>query len=340
MIASLYAMKVVMDNCKVNKRVRLIVGLNEESNWKCINYYKEHEELPTLGFSPDADFPCIYAEKALLTVYISEAYCKNEKIVIKEFDCKNNRVNVVPKYCSCTISVSDTITSNVKKILMSKLTEDLSFTQKDNEFYIESRGVQAHAAHPELGKNAVSKMIMLLNEIFNHFEIEEKIIKALAFKIQNETNGASLGIRYEDKELGDLTLNLANIELSDGIIKAGMNLRIPGSCDLEDVKRKIENGFCGLNVEYAGEMKALYIPKDNKLVKTLCKIYNDYTGEDKEPITIGGATFARAFNNCVSFGAMRPDEPDMCHQVDEYITVKNLIDACNIYAIAIYELAR
>ncbi len=340
MIASLYAMKVVMDNCKVNKRVRLIVGLNEESDWKCINYYKEHEELPTLGFSPDADFPCIYAEKALLTVYVSSDYCKNEKIEIKEFDCKNNRVNVVPKYCACTISVSDTIVNQVKKILMNRLSGNLSFTQKENEFYIESRGIQAHAAHPELGKNAVSQMIMLLNEIFNYFDIEEKMINTLASKIQNETNGTSLGIKYEDKELGDLTLNLANIELSEGIIKAGMNLRIPGSCDLEDVKKKIENGFNRLNVEYAGEMKALYIPKDNELIKTLLKIYNDYTGENREPITIGGATFARAFNNCVSFGAMRPDEPDMCHQVDEYITVKNLIDACNIYAIAIYELAK
>ena len=54
-------MKAVMDNCKINKRVRLILGLNEENDWKCINYYKQHEESPTIGFSPDADFPCIYA---------------------------------------------------------------------------------------------------------------------------------------------------------------------------------------------------------------------------------------------------------------------------------------
>ena len=60
-IASLYAMKYVLDNCKVNKRVRLILGLNEENDWKCINYYKAYEESPTIGFSPDADFPCIYA---------------------------------------------------------------------------------------------------------------------------------------------------------------------------------------------------------------------------------------------------------------------------------------
>ena len=61
-MAALFAMKEVKDTMKVNKRVRLILGLNEEKDWKCINYYKQKEEHPTIGFSPDADFPCIYAE--------------------------------------------------------------------------------------------------------------------------------------------------------------------------------------------------------------------------------------------------------------------------------------
>ena len=43
-IASLYAMKYIADNMKINKRVRLILGLNEEKGWKCINHYKEVEE--------------------------------------------------------------------------------------------------------------------------------------------------------------------------------------------------------------------------------------------------------------------------------------------------------
>lgn len=67
-IASLYAMKAVAEKMQVRKRVRLILGLNEEKNWECINYYKKNEELPTIGFSPDADFPCIYAEKGIVTL--------------------------------------------------------------------------------------------------------------------------------------------------------------------------------------------------------------------------------------------------------------------------------
>lgn len=95
--AALYAMKYVAENTKVNKRVRLIIGLNEEKDWECINHYKEKEEYPTVGFSPDADFPCIYAEKGIVTVKIESSY-KLDNCEILEFDTGNNAINVVPKY--------------------------------------------------------------------------------------------------------------------------------------------------------------------------------------------------------------------------------------------------
>lgn len=110
-ITSLYAMKSVMDyftenNITINKRVRLILGLNEERDWKCIDYYKKHEEIPSIGFSPDADFPCIYAEKGLISPFLIMGYStfKNKNLVLSDIDCNNNPLNVVPKYCSCIIS--------------------------------------------------------------------------------------------------------------------------------------------------------------------------------------------------------------------------------------------
>ena len=53
---------------------------------------------------------------------------------------------------------------------------------------------------------------------------------------------------------------------------------------------------------------------------------------------IGGATYARAFDNCISFGPNLPGQKDMCHQTDEFISIDNLILASKIYAKAIYEL--
>ena len=73
-IAALYAMKAVADNYKLDKRVRLILGLNEENDWKCIERYKKTEEMPDIAFSPDANFPCIYAEKTIESLDLLSFY--------------------------------------------------------------------------------------------------------------------------------------------------------------------------------------------------------------------------------------------------------------------------
>lgn len=91
-IASLYAMKAVMDYAKennilINKRIRLIVGLNEEKDWKCIEYYKENEEIPAIGFSPDSDFPCIYAEKSVISLALNDNI-DNIKPIERKLDFK------------------------------------------------------------------------------------------------------------------------------------------------------------------------------------------------------------------------------------------------------------
>jgi succinyl-diaminopimelate desuccinylase len=71
MVAALYAVKALMDaGVRFNKRVRFIFGTDEETLWRCINRYKEREEIPGMGFSPDSRFPVTYAEKGLLQLHL------------------------------------------------------------------------------------------------------------------------------------------------------------------------------------------------------------------------------------------------------------------------------
>ena len=71
LMSSLYAMKILKDNgFKPNKRVRLIIGTDEETASRGIVRYLEKEEQPTIGFSPDADFPLIYGEKGIMSIDI------------------------------------------------------------------------------------------------------------------------------------------------------------------------------------------------------------------------------------------------------------------------------
>jgi acetylornithine deacetylase/succinyl-diaminopimelate desuccinylase-like protein len=63
LLAYLFGVKALLGTgVKFNNRVRFIFGADEETLWRCINRYKEREEAPTLGFSPDTRFPLIYAE--------------------------------------------------------------------------------------------------------------------------------------------------------------------------------------------------------------------------------------------------------------------------------------
>ena len=105
-MASLYAMKAVADNMKLSKRVRLIIGLNEEKDWECINYYKRNEELPTISFSPDGNFPCIYAEKGIITIKIEKEYRLNLGEIL-EITSGDNAINVVPKEVHMKIKLKE-----------------------------------------------------------------------------------------------------------------------------------------------------------------------------------------------------------------------------------------
>lgn len=353
-IASLYAMKTVMENATLSKRVRLILGLNEENDWKCINYYKEKEEIPTIGFSPDADFPGIYAEKSILSEYLKMDYTPylNQDIIIEALDCHNNAINVVPKYASSILKINSShIAMNdfITQIhsLVSDSSYEIDLYKIDNErLKITSHGVQAHAAHPDLGVNAISHLLVFLQSIFESYAISIPIFEFFNHLIGEEFNGKTLKIDFED-ESGPLTLNVGNLRFrkEDNLycIEIGMNLRVPVHTNpilVHDQFVNLAQTYPGL-VSYTKRIQdALYISPDNYLVKTLCSVYNRVTGTEAKPVAIGGATFARAFPNCISFGANLPGQKDMCHQTDEFISVDNLLLASIIYAEAIYELGK
>lgn len=98
------------------------------------------------------------------------------------------------------------------------------------------------------------------------------------------------------------------------------------------------NSYSNIDYTTISYKPCLYASKENVLVKTLCNIYNQETHSHLQPIAIGGATYARSFNNCVSFGPNFPGDKDMCHQTDEFIDIDKFLLSCKIYAKAILAL--
>lgn len=65
-MAALYGLKAIKESkLPLSKKVRILFGTNEETGSKEIEHYLEKEKPPVLGFTPDAEYPIIYAEKGI-----------------------------------------------------------------------------------------------------------------------------------------------------------------------------------------------------------------------------------------------------------------------------------
>ena len=63
-MAALFGMLAVKEcGVPLAKRLRLILGADEESGFGCVKHYFAHEEMPATGFTPDGMFPLVYAEE-------------------------------------------------------------------------------------------------------------------------------------------------------------------------------------------------------------------------------------------------------------------------------------
>ena len=330
-IASLYAMKAVLETTKVSKRVRLILGLNEEKNWKCINYYKQNEEAPTIGFSPDADFPCIYAEKGIITVKLEHEF-EIPNCEILEVSTGNNAINVVPKYCMIRLKLENPKDiekfSNRDGVHVEKISKDT--------IRLVAYGKASHAAFPTVGENAITKLLKYLKPNWYIDKLDEEGF----FDIESPR---CFGGDSTKDESGVLTSNIGVMKYENGKLKLYTNLRVPVNTNFDKIKKcldEVKLKIPDLEYEMENSNTKLYVDKESYLVKTLTDIFNEETGLNEQPIAIGGGTFARAFKNCVSFGMNFPGDFDMCHQVDEFVDIEKLILSSKIYATAIYKLAK
>lgn len=346
-IASYYALKIVKElGLKLSKRVRIIIGTDEESNWRCVDHYFKHEEMPDCGFAPDADFPIIHAEKGIASfelLYPAKTNEADAKYRVVNFS-SGRRYNMVPDYATCTLIYSndpETITENFTDYLRRNGLTGKTNVEGD-QIHLAVQGVSAHAMEPKHGKNAA----LFLGSFLAEQEIDEASKSYFTFikeALFNDTRANSLGMSYKDDVSGELTVNAAIFSYSVGEGgKIGLNFRYPVTFPMETKKMALEEAVTpfGFQVEMLSDTPPHYVVEKDPLIQTLQKVYTEQTGEEATLLAIGGGTYARSLKSGVAFGAVFPGKPDVAHQKDEYVEIDELLKACAIYAQAIYELAK
>ncbi len=318
-VVCLYALKALKDEGVIPKRTfKLIVGCNEEAGWKCIEHYNEVAEMPEEGFTPDADFPVIYAEKGILHFTASFPVSEPPLSALNA----GERVNMVCDYAEAILTrkAAENLVYYKNPIEGTRLSYD------NTTNILRAYGKSAHGSTPEKGANALQALLYFLST----FHPDCKAAYELLF------NDAT-GLKSLQDETGVLTISPDVASYKNGVLKITTDIRFPATLPLEAVTDKL-NEF-GVEYEIDNYQAPLYNDPKGKLISTLVQVYNEVTGSDEKPIAIGGGTYARALKCGCAFGPEIQGEEATIHQANEYVTFDRIRLMSNIYYQALRAIA-
>ncbi|WP_155971975.1 dipeptidase PepV [Streptococcus ruminantium] len=343
-MACYYGLKIIKElGLPTSKKVRFIVGTDEESGWADMDYYFEHVglPLPDFGFSPDAEFPIINGEKGNITAYLHFTGENSGAARLHSF-AGGLRENMVPE--SATAIISGDLTDLDSKL--AAFVEEYGL-KADAEALDNGRvqvtviGKSAHGSTPEEGINGATYLAKFLGQFA--FDGAAKAYLELAGDTLLEDHEAKkLGVAISDEQMGALSMNAGVFKFdeasSDNTI--ALNFRYPKNTNPETIKAGLEKlGVEAVSLSEQGHTPH-YCPIDDPMVATLLSVYEKHTGLKGYEQVIGGGTFGRLLKRGVAYGAMFPGDVNTMHQANEFIEVEQLYRAAAIYAEAIYELIK
>ena len=342
-IVCLYAMKALKDSgIKLNRKIRMILGANEESGWGCMKHYFGELKMPqpTYAFTPDSGFPVTFAEKGILHITLTKKYDKDLDFQI----VGGTAFNSVPDLTTAILplSMKNKIEENLCEFNKDK-TYKITLTEENGKIKLTSQGKASHGARPSEGYNSISALFKFLSSVTLEDNQLKNIVDFFKKYVKMDYEGKELGVNFTDEPSGSLTLNVGKVEIKGNELMVGFDIRYPVTYAQDDVLEKIRPKAeeFGLTVGIRSSQKPLYVPKDSFLVETLMEVYGDVTGDrESQPIAIGGGTYARAVTNGVAFGALLNDQEDNMHQRNEYLEIDKIDTWLKIYIEAIYQLAK
>lgn len=316
-ILAIYAMKELMDSgVPLQKRIRILFGCQEESgDWKDMEYYKSTEEIPTYGFTPDAEFPVIYGEKGILNLQLSMD-CEKAGFLSVE---GGNAPNMVADLAKCSL-----------------------MTKKGLEMHLELKGVSAHGSMPWDGENAVTKMMEKIAEANEGGLTTCRFADFYMDKIGYALHGEQMNAAFEDSQSGKISysVGMMGINTETNCVDMIVDARYPVTCDKDSIIARIteEVAEYEVTVKETKHTGPIYMDREGSVIQTLVSAYKEVTGDDTEPMVIGGGTYARLMDNIVAFGPMFPGRECTEHQPNESIFIEDLEKAKEIYKLALGKL--
>jgi len=326
-LACLYATKALMDKGKLGGyKLRFLFGGNEENDSLGLKHYFKSHSYPTLGFSPDADYPLIYAEKS---IYSYTASYPLTLPGVDPFDI-GNALNIVLSEASIKIHTGeDMIPGMLEKYLSRHITSKATYKDDTLTFF----GKPYHGSAPWNGVNAGLHLLHFLSKVYSN-ELLKKI-----FLDYDDGMGVTFQGNFSDDVFSESSYNVGRIAYDGKKLTLYVNVRFPSSMKIDTILAHVKE-YTGAEITLLGGSDGFVANPNSDFVKILLSSYIEETG-DKEavPLAIGGGTYARESKNSVAFGSQFPNRDYRMHGDDEFFPLSDFYDTMQIYAHAIDKIS-
>lgn len=322
-VSALYALAAVKNSgVPMKRRVRIILGTDEEIGSLGVEHYLKVEGAPTMAFTPDAQYPVVNSEMGILQATYHADGPFGLRVSV------GTAANVIPGV------VTVKLPQPAKEV---PVQEGFAASFEGDTITVTGRG--GHASMPSLAKNALLAMINLLSWQ-DLPEPDASLVKALSERWAFDLHGESLGIDVTD-ESGRTTCSPDILVIDETGATFTCDCRHPFTLTADAILKAWDEsyGACGFTRGKTVIKPGHFIPADTELVSTLMRVYRSISGSDTKPLTMGGGTYARELPNAVAFGIAREGEENLCHVPDESIALDDLMFNTEIMAEAILQLA-
>ncbi len=331
-VLCLYALKYLKERkVPLKYPVRALLGANEETGMGDVTHYLAHYPAPLFCFSPDANFPLCNGEKGIYHGRILSRRPLGDILDIRG----GVAPNVIPDKAEATVKAA-AITG----------TEEVEVTETaPGIWHLLAHGKGGHASLPAGTRNAIGVLVeyLLQNDLGDE---NDRAFLTLIERLHRAWDGSALGVQADDGNFEPLTIVGGVIGAEDGRMFQTVDSRYPTTTSGEQIAagiRVLAGEIADVTVDH--DSAPFYMPLDNPAVQVCVKAYNDVTGEQAAPYTIGGGTYARHFPNAVAFGPEHPERPmpefaGPIHGVDEAACKDWLMEALKVYILALIELEK
>jgi predicted dipeptidase len=366
LIAALLTMKSLKESgARLTHTIRLLVGSDEESHNQDFAIYLKSHEPPLLSLVLDSGFPVIIGEKAWNALTVSAELGERAggpqlPYRIAELDAGLSP-SIVPDRAELTLEWKGAGTPDwrqLEKSIREKTLPpgtSLTFDATDGRVVVRVTGKAAHGGmNLEGGRNALIALAHATEGELPRGGADDLL--SFARLAGRDFGGSGLGLVAPEPNpysiWGGYTVNVATIKKpAEGGTPATRELTVvtrrPPPLAGPELRAKLEKVVSEFNAAHGAKLvpggfwgdEPLVFDPESKIVKRLLAAYARATGKAEAPQVSAGGTYAKRLPRSIAFGMWFPGKPYPGHDVDEKVSVSDLMRSTEVLIEALVDIA-